>query len=318
MSRGPATASARQVTERPVLAVGLVLLAMLVFTSTDAIAKYLTVTMAPQQIIWVRYGVIVAILLPVLWYRRAEGVIYTRRPWLHLLRGLLVMASSVLFIFALQRLPLELCTAIGFVSPLYVTALSIPLLGETVGARRWAAVGVGLLGVLVILRPGGAAFQWAMLIPLVSSLCWALGLIITRLMRGSEHALTVLAYSSVVGWVAVTPLALPLWRAPDAMQWLMLIGLGSLNALAQYLVIHAFMMASASLLAPFSYSTILWATLLGALVFGSVPDLATVLGTLVLVTAGLYVWHRERVRHTPPTVPGASLSETVEAGSEDR
>lgn len=151
-----------------------------------------------------------------------------------------------------------------------------------------------------------------MLIPLVSSLCWAIGLIITRMMRGTEQALTVLAWSSIVGLVAGAPLALPVWHHPDSKQWFALIALGVLNALAQYLVIRAFMMASASVLAPFSYSTIVWTIALGALVFGVLPDLPTVIGTLVLTTAGLYVWHRERVRATPPTVPGASLGETVE------
>lgn len=136
MSQRPALPTgSREIGERPLLAVGLVLLAMLVFTATDAIAKQLTTTLAPQQIIWVRYGVIVTVLLAVLLYHRSERLLHTHRLWLHLLRGLLVMVSSMLFIHALEELPLELCTAIGFVSPLYVTALSIPLLGEKVGAR---------------------------------------------------------------------------------------------------------------------------------------------------------------------------------------
>lgn len=312
---GPAAAQAAggiDAAERPLEAILLVLLAMFLFTTTDGAAKYLAAEMAPQQIIWVRYGVIVLILLPLLWQRRGDRLLKTGMPLMHVLRGLLLMVSGTIFIFALESLPLETATAIGFVSPFYVTALSIPLLAEKVGARRWAAVGVGFLGVLLILRPGGAAFEWPMLLPLTSSFCWALGLIITRRMRGSERALTILIYSSFVGWLASAPLAWPVWRAPDGLEWSLLIAIGSFNALAQYLVIRAFMMASASLLAPFSYSTILWAVLIGAVVFGTLPDGPTVAGATVLVAAGLYVWHRERVRTVPATVPNAALSEAAE------
>jgi drug/metabolite transporter (DMT)-like permease len=298
--------------ERPLAAIGLLLLAMFLFVTSDGAAKYLAASLSPQQIVWVRYGVVLVILLPILWHRRAERLLHTRRMALHVLRGLLLLASATLFISALRYLPLELATAIGFVSPLYVTALSIPLLGERVGPRRWAAVGIGFAGVLVILRPGASSFQWAMLLPLASSLCWAIALILTRLMRGTERALTILALSSLLGWIAIAPMAWPPWRAPTGLEWLLLLGVGVLNALGQYLVIHAFLMASASLLAPFSYSTLLWSVLIGALVFDSLPDPTTLTGALVLIGAGLYVWHRERVRHAAPTVPGASLAEAAE------
>ena len=281
--------------DRPLLAIALVLAAMFLFIATDGAAKFLAASLAPQQIIWVRYAVIVAILLPIAWHRRRDRLLRTSHAPLHVLRGLLLMVSGMLFIFALERLPLALCTAIGFVSPLYVTALSIPILGESVGVRRWAAVVVGFIGVVIILRPGGVDFQPAMLIPLVSSFCWALGLTITRYMHASEHALTILIYSSVVGFVASAPIALPVWVAPTTLQWLLLTAVGLLNALAQYLIIRAFLLAPASILAPFSYSTIVWATLIGAIVFNTLPDLPTVIGTIVLVVAGLYVWHRERV-----------------------
>ena len=255
-------------------------------------------------------------LVPILCLRRREKLLHTTRPVLHVLRGLLLMVSAICFVFALKSLPLELCTAIAFAAPLYVTALSIPLLGEHVGLRRWGAVGVGFIGVLAILRPGGSAFQWAMLLPLLSSLCWALGLIITRLMRGSERPMTILAWSSLIGCVASAPFTLPLWRTPVGVEWMLLVGIGVVNAAGQYCVIRAFVMANASLLAPFAYSTIVWATLLGIVVFDSFPDMPTVVGTAILVAAGLYVWHRERVRQTLATVPGASLGEVAEAVSE--
>ena len=273
----------------------MVLGAMLIFVSTDAIAKHLTQTLSTQQIVCIRYLSITLVLCPIL-LRQTSGALRTSKPILHMVRGLLLMLSSLLFVFSLEDLPLELPAAIGFAAPLYVTALSIPLLGEQVGVRRWAAVGVGFVGVLVILRPGGSGFQWAMLLPLFSSLFWALGLIITRLMRGSERPLAILFYSSAVGGLASLPLALPLWRQPSEFEWLLLIGLGVFNASGQYLIIRAFMRASASLLAPFSYCSIVWAVLIGGVVFGTRPDQATVMGTLILIAAGLYVWHRERVR----------------------
>ena len=287
--------------ERPLLAIGLVLLAHLVFVAADGASKHLTTDMSTPQIVWLRYGIVVLLLVPVVWYRRAEHPFRTTQPALHLLRGMMIVASSVLFVWALQHLPLELCTAIGFVSPFFVTALSVPFLGESVGVRRWVAVGLGFVGVLLILRPSGVAFQWPMLLPLMSSFCWAVSLILIRRMRGSERALTIMVYSSLVGWIASAPLALPLWRPPDAFEWLLLTAIASFSALGQYLVIHAFIMASASTLAPFSYSSILWAVLIGLLVFGTFPDAPTLAGTSILIGAGLYVWHRERVRATSAT-----------------
>ena len=295
--------------EHPLVAIGLVLGAMFLFTTTDGAAKYLTGALPPEEIIWMRYVVVSMLLGPILLHRRADGLLRTRRPGLHILRGLLLMTSGLLFVAALGHLPLELATAIGFVSPLYVTALSIPMLGEHVGIRRWVAVGVGFLGVLIILRPGGAAFIPSMLLPLASSFCWAIGLIITRRMRGEAHPLTVLTYSSIAGLVASAPLAWLEWRSPTLGQWALLGVIGVLNALAQYLVIRAFMLAPASLLAPFSYSTIVWATLIGAVVFGTYPDSMSLTGTVILVGAGLYVWHRERTLTTRTTAPGASISE---------
>lgn len=283
-----------RIEDRPFTAIVMVLGAMFVFVSTDGMAKYLTDTLSAQQIVWIRYTIILLLILPVV-CRRISGL-RTQRPILHLFRGLALTGASIFFVFSLETLPLELATAIGFVAPLYVTVLSIVFLKEKVGIRRWAAVGFGFIGVLIIVRPGTTAFQSTMLFPLVSALCWASGLIITRFMKGSELPLVILFYSSLVGCVASAPLVFPVWIEPTNSQWILLISLGVLNAVGQYLIIRAFLLASASLLAPFSYFSIVWATLIGAVVFGTFPDIATVVGTSVLIGAGLYVWHRERVR----------------------
>ena len=297
--------------DKPLVAIGLFSLAMMIFSSTDGATKYLSADIAPQQIIFLRYVVVSILILLFGIYQGQRNLLKTAQPKLQILRGLCLAVCSLIFSFALKYLPLELCAAIGFVSPLFVTALSIPFLGEKVGFRRWIAVVIGLLSVLMILRPGGVTFQLAMLLPLGSSLCWAMALILTRLMRDSEQALTVLAWSSLVGVVAVSPLVWPVWQTPNSSQWMILILLGVFNGLGQYLVIRAFMLASASLLAPFSYSIIIWSMLIGLIVFNSFPDGITLIGTAILIAAGLYIWYREKVTNTPSTPIEASLGETV-------
>ena len=303
--------TSRPPADKPLLAIGLFSLAMMIFSSTDGAAKYLSADIAPQQIIFLRYVVVSVLILLFGIYQGQRNLLKTAQPRLQILRGLCLAVCSLIFCFALKYLPLELCAAIGFVSPLFVTALSIPFLGERVGFRRWIAVVIGLLSVLMILRPGGVTFQLAMLLPLGSSLCWAMALILTRLMRDSEQALTVLAWSSLVGVVAVSPLVWPVWQTPNSSQWMILILLGVFNGLGQYLVIRAFMLASASLLAPFSYSIIIWSMLIGLIVFNSFPDGITLIGTAIVIAAGLYIWYREKVTNAPSTPIEASLGETV-------
>jgi drug/metabolite transporter (DMT)-like permease len=299
--------------ERPSLAIAMLLGAMFVFTVMDGMAKILAQQgMPPERIILLRYAMVMALLVPALVRHWGARPYRTTRPVLHILRGMMLIASATLFVYAMRSLPLETATAIGFVSPLYVTALSIPFLGEKVGLRRWVAVVVGFGGVLIILRPGTGEFQAAMLIPLVSSLCWAVGLIITRAMRGRESPLTILIWSTVSGFVVIFPLGVADWETPPPAQAGLLAAIGACHATGQYLTIRAFMQARASMLAPFSYSTMVWATLIGLLVFNSVPDAATLAGAAVLVGAGLYVWHRERVRDVPPTVPGGSIAESAQ------
>ena len=290
---------------------GLFSLAMMIFSATDGAAKYLSSDIAPQQIIFLRYVIVLILILLFCICRGQRNLLKTAQPTVQILRGLLLAVCSLIFVFALKHLPLELCAAISFVSPLFVTALSIPFLGERVGLRRWIAVLIGLLSVLMILRPGGVSFQLAMLLPLGSSLCWAMALILTRIMRDGEQPLTVLAWSSLVGVVAVSPLVWSVWQMPNSSQWMILILLGVFNGLGQYLVIRAFMLASASVLAPFSYSIIIWSMLIGLIVFNSFPDGITLVGTAILIAAGLYIWYREKVTNTPSTPIEATLGETI-------
>lgn len=281
--------------DRPGLAILLVLCTTLTFVSMDAIAKLLTQTgMEPEAIISIRFAIVAAVVLgAVLWHWK-ERPLATKRPRLHIARGIMQIGAATAFVYGVRNLPLETATAISYVSPLFITALSVPFLREKVGIRRWAAVLLGFGGVMMILRPGSASFEWGMLFPILASFLWANAIIITRAMRASEKALTVLAWSSFSGFAAVLPFGISSFVWPTTEQWVLLCALAACHLIAQILVIRAYMMASASVLAPFSYSSLVWATLFGFVIWGSTPDAMTVAGALVLAGAGLYVWWRER------------------------
>jgi drug/metabolite transporter (DMT)-like permease len=222
----------------------------------------------------------------------------TERLGLQLMRGTALLGSSLFFITGLRYLPIAEASATGFVAPLFVTALSIVFLSEKVGVRRWLATATGLLGVLIILRPGTGAFHAAAFFPIISALAWAATLIMTRMMSGREHAITIMTYSSIAG-VAILSVLVPLvWVAPSwqAVMFGVLIGVAS--TAGQWIVVLAFRYADASVLAPFSYTQLVWVSTLGFLIFGEVPDGWTVTGAAFIVASGLYTAHRERVRRS--------------------
>jgi drug/metabolite transporter (DMT)-like permease len=222
----------------------------------------------------------------------------TPRPAFQLLRGVALLASSLFFISGLRFLPIAEASATGFVAPLFVTALSIVFLGERVGLRRWLATAAGLIGVLIILRPGTSAFHPAAFFPLVSALAWACTLIMTRLMSGRERAATIMTYSSIAGVCILTAMVPLVWVAPSWHDVLFGIFIGVASTAGQWIVVLAFRYADASVLAPFSYTQLLWVSILGFLVFGEVPDAWTVTGAAFIVASGLYTAHRERVRRS--------------------
>ena len=164
--------------------------------------------------------------------------------------------------------------------------------------RRWLATAVGLFGVLIILRPGTSAFHPAVFFPLVSALSWACMLIMTRMMSGKEAAITTMTYSSIVGVGILSALVPLVWVAPSWHDILFGILIGVASTAGQWIVVLAFRYADASVLAPFSYTQLLWVSILGFLVFGEVPDLWTVTGAVFIVASGLYTAHRERVRRS--------------------
>lgn len=269
---------------------------MFVFVVIDALAKYLTASLPVMQVVWARNVFALAFSLLLL---RGRGVMLlraTRRPGLQLARSALQFTSTTIFFTALYYIPLADAIVIGFVSPLILTALSVPLLGEKVGPRRWAAVIVGFLGVLVIIRPGFGQTHWAMLLPLAMAFSSALYNAVTRMLAGEEHPMTTLWYTTLVGSVLTSAMMPFLWVAPGLQGWALMVLLGVVGGLGHFLLIKAFSHAPASTLAPFNYSQMIWSIPIGYLLFANLPDGYTLLGAAIIAASGIYTAYRERVR----------------------
>jgi drug/metabolite transporter (DMT)-like permease len=276
-------------------AIGLMLLGVACFPVTDAMVKWLVRDLPVAEVVWARYAFNFVLFGFVFLRVPATVLVATRRAPLQWLRGALLVGSSTCFGLGLRWLPLADASAIGHVGPLLVTLLSIPLLGERVGWRRWSAVAIGFMGVLIVIRPSGTT-DWAVIFPLLSAFFYAGYQIATRLLARTDGALAMSFYTAA-GGALIACLALPFgWVWPSPVQWLMMAAVGGLGGFGHFLLARAFTLASASLLAPFGYSTLLWSMLLGLIVFGQFPDGWTLVGAAIVVASGLYTFHRETVR----------------------
>jgi drug/metabolite transporter (DMT)-like permease len=284
--------------DHPFRGIALILASTVFLGTSDVTAKYLSATLPSIEIAWIRFLVFALIMVPAMVPGSPVFALRSPRPGFQLLRGVALLSSSLFFISGLRFLPIAEASATGFVSPLFVTALSIVFLGESVGLRRWLATAIGLIGVLIILRPGTSAFHLAAFFPLVSALAWACTLIMTRMMSGKERAATTMTFSSIAGVCILSALVPLVWVAPSWHDILFGILIGVASTAGQWIVVLAFRYADASVLAPFSYSQLLWVSILGYLVFGEVPDIWTVTGAVFIVGSGLYTAHRERVRRS--------------------
>jgi len=289
--------------DNPMLGILLTLGAMGVFSCMDAMSKHLTEHVPVMEVAGGRYFICLLWLFPVVAHGRFAAVRSTA-PKLQLLRALGMNGSTVFFIMAVSQLPLAEATSIGFVSPLLITALSVPFLGEKVGIRRWSAIVVGLIGVTIVVRPGSSAFDPAALLPLASAASWAVGIMLTRKMKGWDPALTTLFYSNLVGFVTCAAILPMIWITPSLVDGLVILVMGTLSAIGQWLLIASFQRAGTSTLAPFQYSQLLWSTALGFVFFGSIPHLATWIGAAVIVASGAYTVHREHVLHRAAQIAG--------------
>jgi drug/metabolite transporter (DMT)-like permease len=278
----------------PLKAIALAVSATVLFGTSDTISKYLSASLPIVEFIWIRY--VLFLVMAMILVRVPRRSVRPRNPGLQITRGLCVVGSSILFVSGVRQLTMAQATTISFLSPLLITILSIPLLGEVVGPRRWAAVAAGMLGMLVVVRPGIGSFQPSVLFGVASAFCWALALIITRKISNSDAPQTTVLWSAAIG-TAVLTLLLPFDAAwPTPKQLALSLVLGVLASAGQWVVILAHRFAPASLLAPFFYGQLLWVSVLGFLVFGNVPDTWTLIGAAIIITSGLYTAHRERVR----------------------
>jgi drug/metabolite transporter (DMT)-like permease len=294
----PAIRRAPARADRPFKGIALILSSTVFLGVSDATAKYLSATLPSIEIAWLRFLVFAAIMVPAMVPGSPLFALKTNSISLQLMRGAALLGSSLFFISGLRYLPIAEASATGFVSPLFVTALSIIFLSEKVGVRRWLATAVGLLGVLIVLRPGSGAFHVAALFPIVSALAWAATLIMTRMMSGREHAITIMTYSSIAG-VAILSVLVPfIWVTPSWQAIALGVLIGVFSTAGQWIVVLAFRYADASVLAPFSYTQLLWVSILGFMIFGELPDVWTIVGAVFIVGSGLYTAHRERVRRS--------------------
>jgi drug/metabolite transporter (DMT)-like permease len=284
--------------DRPFKGIALILASTVFLGISDVTAKYLSATLPSIEIAWIRFVVFALIMMPAMMPGSPLFALPTNRLGLQLMRGVTVLASSLFFISGLRFLPIAEASATGFVAPLLVTALSIVFLNEKVGMRRWIATGVGLIGVIIILRPGTGAFHPAAFFPLVSALAWACTLIMTRMMSGTERVITTMTYSSIAGVLILSALVPFVWVTPTWHDIAFGILIGVASTAGQWIVVLAFRYADASVLAPFSYTQLLWVSVLGFLIFGEVPDAYTITGAAFIVASGLYTAHRERVRRS--------------------
>ncbi|WP_291990203.1 DMT family transporter [Candidatus Accumulibacter sp. ACC007] len=267
----------------------LFLAALLLFAALDATAKHLSVYLAVPLLVWARYLVHLVIMLAAVAPSMGRRLVVTGRPWLMSLRGLTLVAVTLLGQLALKTLPLAETTALIFVAPLLVALLAAPLLGEKVRLRTWLATIAGFVGVLLIARPGGSLFGPGVAYALGAALSYAAYQILTRKLAATEHPMRLLFYTALLGTLAMLP-ALPvywdgIWPTPT--QSLLIISLGLYGGIGHFLLIRAFHETSASLLAPLIYTQLVWATLLGWLVFDHFPDLLTVVGMMVIGASGL-------------------------------
>lgn len=279
----------------PLRAVALFVAAVAVFSVSDAISKELTRSLPAVQVAWMRYLWFVLLITPVAFAAAGARAFWPARPGLQVVRALALVGSTAFFVAGLGLLPMAEATAVTFVAPLFVTALAVPLLGERVGPRRWIAVAVGLAGMLIVVRPGLGALSAAAIFPLLAAVAWAVALVTTRL-SGAERALTTLNVSALVGFAALSVLVPFDWTWPSGREWAVGAGAGIAATLAQWLALLAYRSAPASVLAPFTYSQLVWSSALGFLAFSEVPDLWTGAGAAIIIASGLYTAHRERLQ----------------------
>jgi drug/metabolite transporter (DMT)-like permease len=265
------------------------------FPFMNAAVKLLSPNYPAAQISWARFTGHLLVMLLIFLPQYRWKLLQTRQPLVQIGRSVLMLMSNLVFVMAIGKVPLATASAIGFTSPLIVTALSVPLLQESVGWRRWSAVLVGFVGALLVIRPGSGFADPALLLLLLSSLAYALYQIATRWVGRHDNAATGIVFSALVGSLALS-LAMPfIFVAPRTLlDGLLFCSLGLLGGGGHYLVIRAFQLGNAASIAPLGYVELIGSTVLGYLIFGHFPDLWTWAGAGIIISSGVYIALRER------------------------
>ncbi len=271
------------------------LFSMLLFANVNAITKLLTETYPITEVIWARFFFHMALLV-VVFRGRLLTLLASRARALQILRSFFMLVTTILIFLAVHLMPLVETSAMLATAPILVTAWSWPLLGESVDRRRWIAVIAGITGALIIIRPGSAAMQLVVLVPLAAACVLSLYQTTTRLVSRRDIAVTTFVYTPLVGFVASSAAVPFVWTPPVGFDWLLMAALGLFGGGAHFALIKAFEAAPAATVAPFNYSGIVWAAVYGVFLFGDWPDAWTFAGALIIIGSGLYVFRLEHRR----------------------
>ncbi len=261
---------------------------------SDAVAKTLTQHYAPIQIMFLRNLIALPFAILIAWRMGGPDALRSRTPMAHLLRGVLWIGATVLFFTSIRYLGLAEATALIFVAPLFITAISAVFLKEQVGWRRWSAVLVGFVGVLVIVRPGTAAFEMVMLLPVATALVYALLMLSARFVDSGESVWTLLLYLTGAGAVLSAVLVPFFWQAVRPEDLWLFAGIALFGTAGMTLMTQAFRLAPAAVVAPLDYTALIWATGLGWLFWNEVPDSVTFVGAGIIILSGIFTILRER------------------------
>lgn len=299
-------------TDRPLAGIVMMLAGIAGFAVMDATIKWLTADYPVPQVVALRswFGLPILIMLAL----REGGLpaLKTKRPMVHIGRYLLVLLLSLSFFWVLSMMKLVDAIAIAFAAPIIITALSVPLLKEAVGPRRWVAIAIGFCGVLIMLRPGMGVFQWASIAALGSAVVYALLMITTRAFKSTESTASLMLYPQLGMSLTGILMVNYFWVTPTPLDLVLFAFAGFFGSIGVMCLTHAFRMAPAAAIAPFEYTALVWATLLGYLVWGELPDRYTLVGALVVIASGLYIIYRETRKsgRASPKLPSISPDDT--------
>ncbi len=271
------------------------LLAWVMLPIMDGFAKYLSSDLPVLQITWARYFFTVAFTLPIMFFFFRKNLVWTDKPKLQLIRGLILLTANVCFFYSISIISLAKALTLAFIAPLIVTAFSPIFLGEKVGFRRWSAVIIGFIGSMVVIRPGFVEINLASLAALGTGVMYGFYLIITRKLSSSDNPLLTLLLTGVVGAIIISFVMPFVWIKPTLNQWSMMAAIGIFACVGHLFIILSLKYADASKLAPFSYFEIVTNIIIGYYFFSDFPDKWTFLGLLIIILSGIYISRRENI-----------------------